>query len=334
MTEHIKISIIVPVYNNAPYLSKCIESILAQTLNEFELLLIDNQSTDNSLNICRRYAAQDPRVKVFVEPNKGVSSARNTGLKHASGEFIGFVDSDDYISPEMYQKLYDTARKHNVNICCCNAYYVSATRKEPHNYLDVTQNGLLTLSNKQTNLFKSNFHVWRHIFKRESLKNIRFNTDIHIAEDVLFLLETYLQEQKIYALADYLYFYRLNNASSLTNKINPDNLDILKLKSHLEQILSQYPHIPAISQNQLSSWLCGHFCYWFSLIPKTHRKKYISTAQKQLLPKDKTYLILQTIGTKKKILLFNFLPLLTIIRKKQKQTFLLFGFFPLIKIKN
>lgn len=97
------ISIIVPVYNTEKYLDQCIQSILSQTYTDYELLLVDDGSTDSSGVICDRYAEQDSRVREFHKPNGGVSSARNMGLDNARGEWIGWVDSDDYIDADMYE---------------------------------------------------------------------------------------------------------------------------------------------------------------------------------------------------------------------------------------
>ncbi|MGM9658371.1 MAG: glycosyltransferase family 2 protein [Eubacteriales bacterium] len=113
------ISIIVPVYNTEKYLSKCIESILAQTYTNFELILVDDGSPDRCPGICDEYAEKDIRIKVIHKENGGVSSARNCGLDIASGEYIGFVDSDDYIEPKMYEKMLHTITAFNVDLCFC-----------------------------------------------------------------------------------------------------------------------------------------------------------------------------------------------------------------------
>lgn len=99
-----KVSIIVPVYNAEKYLRECVESVLCQTLSDIELILVDDGSTDSSPTLCDQYAAQDRRVKVIHKPNGRAASARNAGLRVASGEYVAFVDADDWISPDMYEK--------------------------------------------------------------------------------------------------------------------------------------------------------------------------------------------------------------------------------------
>ena len=114
------ISIIVPVYKAEKYLRRCVDSILAQTYQNIEVLLIDDGSPDNSGEICDEYAEKDSRVRVFHKPNGGVSSARNLGLKEAKGDYIGFVDADDYIDKTMYEVLLCNLIKENSDISICS----------------------------------------------------------------------------------------------------------------------------------------------------------------------------------------------------------------------
>ena len=114
-----KLSIIVPVYNVEKYIRKCIDFILGKTFKDFELILVDDGSPDNCGEICESYARNDNRIRVIHRANGGLSAARNTGLSYATGKYIGFVDSDDYVSPVMYEKLINSIEKHNADICKC-----------------------------------------------------------------------------------------------------------------------------------------------------------------------------------------------------------------------
>ncbi len=132
MSNNIKLSVIVPVYNTGEYLHGCISSILNQTLREIELILVDDGSKDNSGLICDEYAAKDARIRVVHKVNEGVSIARNTALALAHGEYVGFVDSDDTIVPSMYARLYAAAMQHNADIAMCDAVTVYGDgRTEP-----------------------------------------------------------------------------------------------------------------------------------------------------------------------------------------------------------
>ena len=116
------ISVIVPVYNVEPYLRKCLDSIVNQTYRDFEILIIDDGSTDGSGRICDEYAEKDSRIKVFHTENRGLSCARNLGLAEAKGEWIGFVDSDDWIEPDMYEVLIRRAEETGADVVECSHY--------------------------------------------------------------------------------------------------------------------------------------------------------------------------------------------------------------------
>ncbi|MDD2972504.1 MAG: glycosyltransferase [Lachnospiraceae bacterium] len=115
-----KISVIVPVYNSEKYLERCVDSILAQTYDNLEIILVDDGSTDSSSALCEKYAQKDPRIVILSQENQGVSRARTTGVQYATGSFIGFVDADDWCEPEMYQILYKGIETTNADICQCH----------------------------------------------------------------------------------------------------------------------------------------------------------------------------------------------------------------------
>ena len=122
--ESEKISVIIPVYKVEKYLAKCVDSVLAQTYGDLEILLVDDGSPDGCGAICDGYASRDSRVRVIHKPNGGLSSARNAGLDAASGAYVGFVDSDDYIDPAMYEKLHAALVSTGADVCVCDVVYV------------------------------------------------------------------------------------------------------------------------------------------------------------------------------------------------------------------
>lgn len=132
-----EISIIVPVYKVEAYLQTCIDSILAQTFQDFELILVDDGSPDNCPVICDEAARKDPRVRVRHQQNAGISAARNAGLKIAQGNWLGFVDSDDFVAPEFYETLYRAAKKENVKGAVCSSIQVDETGKRIEHYTDL-----------------------------------------------------------------------------------------------------------------------------------------------------------------------------------------------------
>ena len=114
-----KISVIIPVYNVEAYLERCLNTVCGQSYKNLEIILVDDGSTDNCLQICEEFAERDDRIKVIHQSNQGVSAARNTGLDAATGDYIAFVDSDDYIHPEMYERLYSLLKKHDADMSAC-----------------------------------------------------------------------------------------------------------------------------------------------------------------------------------------------------------------------
>jgi len=135
-----QISIVVPVYNVEQYLEKCVNSIINQTYKNLEIILIDDGATDSSGKLCDELAKIDNRIKVYHKENGGLSDARNYGVERATGDYIGFVDSDDCIDSEMYEKLYEAIRKENVDVAECNLKIIYPDREElftEQNYYNV-----------------------------------------------------------------------------------------------------------------------------------------------------------------------------------------------------
>lgn len=216
----VKISIIVPVYKVEKYINKCVDSILSQSLKELELILVDDGSPDNCPAICDQYAKIDTRVKVIHQENAGVSSARNTGLYIAKGEFIGFVDADDYVASDMFEKLYDNAISYHTSIACCNLNFVDENGGVEYS----NDEGCDVITNEE--MFKIMFDttaflrmgVWNKIYKREILNGVYFDSTQHMSEDLLFLLKVVFKTDKIVYLKEGLYFYFRQRQGAATSK--------------------------------------------------------------------------------------------------------------------
>ena len=169
------ISIIVPIYKVEKYLSKCIDSILSQTFTDFELILVDDGSPDSCGKLCDEYALKDNRIKVIHKENGGLSDARNAGIKVAKGKYLGFVDSDDYIAPDMYELLYRLLTESNAEIAVCDAVLVDEETEA--NYTESTELYVLEREKAlQEMIFKRLFAVnaWNKLYKRELFSNILY----------------------------------------------------------------------------------------------------------------------------------------------------------------
>ena len=212
-----KISIVVPVYNMEKYLERCVNSLLAQTYKNIEIILVDDGAKDSSPEMCDQYAKTDARIKVIHKPNGGLSSARNAGLDAATGDYIGFVDSDDYVSPEMYARLAE--RLENSDCDIANVMYVRADEegnttpsKVPHN----TDKEISALQfARELMLHTGDVSVWSKLFKAEIFDGIRF-PEGKLNEDLLVMLDVLRKVEKIAFVAHvgYYYFVRSGSISS------------------------------------------------------------------------------------------------------------------------
>lgn len=208
------ISIIVPIYNVEKYLNKCIESIVNQTYENIEIILIDDGSNDNSGIICDEYAKKDNRIIVVHKENGGVSSARNKGLKIAKGEWISFVDADDWIEQIFCQTLLNKVTQEQADIALCGYNRITDSRIEKINANNqevfLNSNEYLVKSlNPQTGFGFCHMKL----IKKEVLKSISFNERIEVGEDALFNIQLSTYIKKAVFLKQPLYNYRINNQS-------------------------------------------------------------------------------------------------------------------------
>ena len=214
------VSVIVPVYNSEEYLTECIQSILNQTLSDIELILVDDGSTDSSGKICDNFAGSDKRVKVIHKKNSGAAAARNTGLEYACGEFIGFVDSDDWIEPSMYSIMYESAKSNDADIVWCNVF--KNENEKQRKYIPTKTYNKAEMEKEIYPLLISNVNekngksllrgsVCLRIFRKSMIErsNTSFPDGLIYNEDVLFCISaTMASEKYVYLGNDYLYHNR------------------------------------------------------------------------------------------------------------------------------
>lgn len=212
-----KISIIVPVYKVEKYLHRCIDSILSQSFTDFELILVDDGSPDNCGKICDEYAQKDSRVRVFHKSNGGVSSARNLGLDNATGEWIAFIDSDDYVDVDYLAELISYTQKYETD------YVVTLNTIKEY----TKENRLVLYPDDYGQLFScynfhNNGHPWGKLYKTEIIKNIhlRFNICVHLGEDAMFALQYLLETRNVVLISSNKYCYETKRPDSLTKTLN------------------------------------------------------------------------------------------------------------------
>lgn len=228
------ISIIVPIYNTEIYLRQCIDSILGQTLKDIEVICVDDGSTDGSPQILDSYAATDSRIKVIHKENEGLVSARKTGLREAAGEYVGYVDSDDWIEPDMYKKLLTALTEGKADIAMCGRYedtgktYKKVCHGFPAGRYDkkelrekIYPGMIVNDAFFEWGIFPG---VWDKLFRRECLEAYQMAVDerLTMGEDAVCTYPALLHAESICILDEYLYHYRQNPASMMRQKENKD----------------------------------------------------------------------------------------------------------------
>lgn len=203
-----KISIIVPIYNKSETLKHCIDSILNQEYQNLELVLVDDGSSDNSFDICSNYAEKDTRVKVFKKKNGGVSSARNFGLKVASGKFIQFVDADDFLEKNMCSKMVDAMALGDFDVVVCSYKKHTEGKIKEKTSLDFECENVSQFKDKFSFLFENALFnpPWNKLYKREKI-NFLFDENFSLGEDLLFNLEYFKTCKKVKIIKTCLYNY-------------------------------------------------------------------------------------------------------------------------------
>lgn len=217
------ISVIIPVYNAEKYLRRCLDSVVAQTYRNLEIICVDDGSVDESGKICDQYAVRDARIKVVHQENQGLSAARNRGLDLAEGEYIAFVDSDDYILEDMYKKMLDKLLNYNVDLCMCQWQYEFSDGRQ----VVKRENIAPTIYGRKTSLefarflYMGNYEngvavaAWNKLYRRALLDKIRFEGRIH--EDEAFSGRIMAKNISVYVMEEQFYVYA-QNGDSLTNK--------------------------------------------------------------------------------------------------------------------
>lgn len=214
----IKISIIVPVYNVEKYLKRCLDSLINQTLKDIEIICVNDGSKDSSLQILEEYAQKDSRIVIYNQENSGLSVARNTGLEHVNGEYIGFVDSDDWVDLDFYAKLYNSAKNNNADIAVAD--FVREHHNKKPKRLNIKEEKIYTKPEDKFMVCKVHREgcVWNKIYRTEFIKsiNLKFVPKMYY-EDRDFTVRS-LYFSKILVTTPNTYYRYFVNPKSIVNK--------------------------------------------------------------------------------------------------------------------
>ena len=239
-----EVSMIVPVYQVEKYIAQCIESILNQTFKDFELILIDDGSKDQSGSICDLYAAKDDRILVIHTENRGAAAARNVGLEHASGRYITFLDGDDYLDEHMIARMYEEIEHSEYDMVVCD--FLNLLPDEEDNFIvhlqEETVNGRNVLEHlKNERNYGLWTIVWNKIYKREVLENLRF-PDGKYFEDEFFSNQLYLFSNQIHVIPDVLCYHRVLASSTMNTQKIENYLDLLDALQERLDIYFKYDY--------------------------------------------------------------------------------------------
>lgn len=246
-----KISVIVPVYNAEKYLEKCVESIINQTYKNLEIILIDDGSTDNSLAVCKKMEKKDTRIRVVVQENSGVAVTRNRGIQEATGEYIGFVDSDDYIDEDMYESLYRTIEETKTEYAICGIYHVYTNRtEEPKERLKKVisreEAVFMMLESRHISVNPVNRLLAKRLYEGIHFPDGMISEDAYVALDILEKTDKVALD----LTPKYYYFHR--NESITTSSYKPlDQCVIKAYEKNQKIVLEKYPKLKEVAEFRL-----------------------------------------------------------------------------------
>ena len=240
-----KVSVIIPVYNVEKYLERCVNSLKNQTLKDIEIILVDDSSTDSSFEICEKLASEDSRIKVISKENEGAGKARNAALKIATGEYIGFVDSDDFVHEDMFKTLYEKAKQYNSDLvmsgvifvdgnmfsqtgdCVKKEYFKTDTHFETKEQLQELRMGIIGSKPKEADDSKYSMSIWKNLFRHEIIKenNLSFMSEREmLSEDALFMIDYISHINKATGIKEAFYNY-FRNPESISKSYKKDRFE-------------------------------------------------------------------------------------------------------------
>ncbi len=256
-----KISVIIPVYNVEPYLEKCVRSVLAQTFSDIEVICVDNGSTDGSVQVLTTLAQEDSRVRVFAVENLGPGHSRNKGLDEARGEYITFVDADDFVDARLCEVLYHRAQMEQLDITACEFYeyhHDTAQSVLSSHRFELTCKYELDAGKGDSRTDFANFafaspFVWGKLYRRELIERAHIRFPLGAVEDVPFIVSCLVQARRVKRVPEALYYYRVGRPGSISGRTERMVLDGIKNFSVLEQNLRQYGLFEEVKES-----------YWFN----------------------------------------------------------------------
>ena len=278
------ISVVVPIYNVEKYLRQCVDSILQQTYKNLEVILVDDGSPDRCPEICDEYAKKDSRVKVIHKPNGGLGSAYNTGIQNARGDYIGLVESDDWIEPDMYQNLLESALKFDSDVVKCNFYnynsFAKVKRKENglgsvYEWSKLAPDDRSFSITEYPSLMIPHVSIWAALYKKSLIKDIPFvETKSATYQDYPFMMEVFFAADKISVVHKPLLNYRQENGNN-SSSVRTDNRLIIIAENGLKtyNVLQNHPKFELCLEEFVQSIIATNY-YFYSCIDERYKREY------------------------------------------------------------
>ena len=214
------ISVIIPAYNIAPYLERCVGSILNQTYTDFEILIINDGSTDGTAELCDKLALLDNRIRVFHKENGGVSSARNLALENAKGDMISIIDGDDWVEPTLFEDAVNSMKQNDAQVFMFEYFVDKNDESIKHRVADSKYGVLDTETALIRTISPDNRFAWSKIFDKDLLFDLRFDENLILGEDTLFICEIIARAKKIFYSDNAYYHYIIRENSAITSAFN------------------------------------------------------------------------------------------------------------------
>ena len=276
------VSIIVPVYNIEPYLPVCLKSLISQTYSDIEIILVNDGSTDKSREICEQFAENCGKIKVISKENGGVSSARNDGLDVASGDYILFVDGDDFIDADCVEKLVRTAEDNNAeavifeyNIECGDKTYVHRVPGETYNILVDAEKAIeLTISPK-------NRFAWSKLYRRNIIGGLKFDTEIYRGEDTWFAVNALKSASRVYYTDYSPYHYIQSEGSAVRSAFNERKLSVVTVYEYMCDFCRE--NYPRLTKTAVNAYVGETIAVIYDMHVSGVSKKEIGRQRKRLL---------------------------------------------------
>lgn len=303
------ISIIIPVHNGENYIEKCINSVMCQTYKNLEIIIIDDGSTDKTLSICKAISDKDNRIILIHQPNRGVSSARNIGIETAKGDYIGFVDADDWIEKDMYESLYTLLIKEYADISICGYIYEDIHGKVIKKAMGEQKIYKLSSQKAIEMMFDDRYYhgfLWNKLFRTKLFKNEvelknPLDTNISIGEDRLATFRCMLLSNKVVYNPSVKYHYFLNKNGAINSSFSKKKLSGLKIYDYI------FKELPKNYKSAMRKIICAFITYNISLLvqiikSRYNDKKLINKLRKNVRENLKTYMCSSSVTKKHKIL--------------------------------